>query len=452
MSRTIRIRKGADIRLQGRPAAQVVDAQRSAVYAIQPSDFHGVIPKMEARPGDRLQAGDVLFRDKEKPEVVYLSPVSGVLKEVVRGAKRRILAVEVEADATDTFRSFPTLDPQRASREEILAAVLQGGLFPFFEQRPFAVPANPADRPRAIYISGFSSAPLAPDMGTVLAGRMEDFQAGVWALGKLAGEGGVHLGVRPGDSVYAGVKGVEVTAFEGPHPAGNVGVQIHWTHPVNKGEVVWTMHPEDIVALGHLLTHGHYRMDRVVAAGGSEHPSPQHYRVRMGSRADVLMGGAAYSDRVRVVSGDVLSGTQVQAGGYLGAKHHQLAMLPEGRDPKFLLTEGWLSPGLNKFSLSRAFPTWLLPKSKEFALDTNNNGEHRAFVVSGQYEAVFPFDILPVHLVKSILANDIDGMERLGIYEVAPEDFALCEFSCTSKMELQHIVREGLDLLQNELG
>jgi Na+-transporting NADH:ubiquinone oxidoreductase subunit A len=164
------------------------------------------------------------------------------------------------------------------------------------------------------------------------------------------------------------------------------------------------------------------------------------------------MGGAAYSDRVRVVSGDVLSGTQVQAGGYLGAKHHQLAMLPEGRDPKFLLTEGWLSPGLNKFSLSRAFPTWLLPKSKEFALDTNNNGEHRAFVVSGQYEAVFPFDILPVHLVKSILANDIDGMERLGIYEVAPEDFALCEFSCTSKMELQHIVREGLDLLQNELG
>lgn len=452
MSRTIRIRKGADIRLKGRPTATVVDAPKSAVYAIQPTDFHGVTPKMEAKPGDRLQAGDVLFRDKNKPRVAYLSPVSGVLKEVVRGEKRRILAVEIESDGADGFRSFPVLDPARASREQILEALLEGGMFPFIEQRPFAVPADPSDRPRAIYISGFSSAPLAPDMSVVLAGRMGAFQAGVTALAKLAGAGGVQLGVRPGDDTYSGIEGATVTAFDGPHPAGNVGVQIHWTQPINKGEVVWTVHPEDVVAMGHLLTQGEYRMDRVVAAGGSEHPAPGHYRVRLGARMDALMGGASYSDRVRVVSGDVLTGTEVHPGGYLGAQHHQMAMLPEGKEPKFLLTEGWLSPGLDKFSLSRAFPTWLLPKSKEYTLDTNNNGEHRAFVVTGQYEPVFPFEILPVHLVKSILANDIDGMERLGIYEVAPEDFALCEYACTSKMELQHIVREGLDMLQTELG
>lgn len=399
-----------------------------------------------------MEAGSPLFHDKYNERVQYLSPVSGTVKEVVRGAKRRVLAIEITADATDTYRSFDKVNPATASREQVLDAVLAGGMFPFIEQRPFAVPADPKDTPRSIHVSGFSSAPLAPETAVVMAGRMEAFQAGIHALNKLAGPGGVHLGVRSGDATFNGVTGCEITAFDGPHPAGNVGVQIHAIAPINRGEVVWTMHMEDVANLGHLLLNGEYKMDRVIAAAGSEHPAPQHFAVRLGAQVSTVLAGFTANADTRIVSGDPLTGQQVDATGYLGDQHHQVTVLPEGNKPKFLLTTGWLGLGLDKFSLSHAFPTWLLPKSKEFALDTCNNGEERAFVVSGQYDAVFPFDIYPEQLIKSIIVNDIDAMEKLGIYEVAPEDFALCEYACTSKIQSQRIVREGLDMLQKELG
>jgi len=452
MSRTIRIRKGADIRLKGRASQEVAQAVRSAVYAIQPPHFHGVTPKVTAKPGDRVEAGSPLFHDKYNERVQYLSPVSGTVKEVVRGAKRRVLAIEIMADDADAFRSFNQVNPSTASREEVLAAVLEGGMFPFIEQRPFAVPADPKDTPRSIHVSGFSSAPLAPETAEVMAGRLEEFQAGIDALGKLAGPGGVHLGVRSGDSTFNGVKGCEISTFDGPHPAGNVGVQIHAIAPINRGEVVWTMHMEDVANLGRLLLTGQYKPDRIIAAAGSEHPAPQHFAVRLGAQVATVLAGFKGSPDVRVVSGDPLTGEQVDVAGYIGDQHHQVTVLPEGNKPKFLLTTGWLGLGLDKFSLSRAFPTWLLPKSKEFIMDTCNNGEERAFVVSGQYDAVFPFDIYPEQLIKSIIVNDIDAMEKLGIYEVAPEDFALCEYACTSKIQSQRIVREGLDMLQKELG
>lgn len=452
MSRTIRIRKGADIRLKGRASSEVAQAVRSAVYAVQPPHFHGVTPKVTVKPGDRVEAGSPLFHDKYNEQVHYLSPVSGLVKDVVRGEKRRVLAIEVEADAADTFRSFPILDPVKASREEVRNAMLTGGMFPFLEQRPFAVPANPNDTPRSIHVSGFSSAPLAPETERVMDGRMDEFQAGIHALAKLAGAGGVQLGVRAGESLFDGIEGAEVTRFSGPHPAGNVGVQIHAIAPINRGEVVWTMHMEDVANLGRLLTKGTYCPDRVVSAAGTEHPAPQHFRVRLGAQVATVLGGLQPSKDVRIVSGDPLTGTTTAADGFIGDRHHQVTLLPEGNRPKFLLTTGWLGLGLDKFSLSHAFPTWLLPKSKEFTLDTCNNGEERAFVVSGQYDAVFPFDIYPEQLLKSILVNDIDAMEKLGIYEVAPEDFALCEYACTSKIQSQRIVREGLDMLQKELG
>lgn len=452
MSRTIRIRKGADIRLKGRASQEVAQAVRSSVYAVQPPHFHGVTPKVTAKPGDRVEAGSPLFHDKYNERVQYLSPVSGVVKEVVRGAKRRVLAIEITADDADAFRSFNKVTPSSASREEVLAAVLEGGMFPFIEQRPFAVPADPKDTPRSIHVSGFSSAPLAPETSVVMAGRMEEFQAGIDALGKLAGPGGVHLGVRSGDSTFNGVTGCEISTFDGPHPAGNVGVQIHAIAPINRGEVVWTMHMEDVANLGRLLLTGEYKPDRIIAAAGSEHPAPQHFAVRLGAQVATVLAGFKGSADVRVVSGDPLTGEQVDVTGYIGDQHHQVTVLPEGNKPKFLLTTGWLGLGLDKFSLSRAFPTWLLPKSKEFTMDTCNNGEERAFVVSGQYDAVFPFDIYPEQLIKSIIVNDIDAMEKLGIYEVAPEDFALCEYACTSKIQSQRIVREGLDMLQKELG
>ena len=452
MSRTIRIRKGADIRLKGRASSEVAQAARSAVYAVQPPHFHGVTPKVTAKPGDRVEAGSPLFHDKYNERVQYLSPVSGTVKEVVRGAKRRVMAIEITADATDTFRSFDKVNPVTASREQVLEAALAGGMFPFIEQRPFAVPADPKDTPRSIHVSGFSSAPLAPETPVVMAGRMEEFQAGIDALGKLAGPGGVHLGVRSGDATFNGVTGCEITAFDGPHPAGNVGVQIHAVAPISRGEVVWTMHMEDVANMGRLLLTGQYKPDRVIAAAGSEHPDPKHFAIRSGAEVATVLAGFEGNDDTRVVSGDPLTGVHVQVSGYIGDQHHQVTVLPEGNKPKFLLTKGWLGPGLDKFSLSRAFPTWLLPKSKEFTMDTCNNGEERAFVVSGQYDAVFPFDIFPEQLIKSIQVNDIEAMEKLGIYEVAPEDFALCEYACTSKIQSQRIVREGLDMLQKELG
>lgn len=452
MSRTIRIRKGADIRLKGRATSEVVDAARSSVYAVQPPHFHGVTPKVTVKPGDRVEAGSPLFYDKYNDQIHYLSPVSGTVKEVVRGAKRRVLAIEVTADDADAFRSFAPVNPKQADRATVLSALMAGGMFPFIEQRPFAVPADPKDTPRSIHISGFFSAPLAPEVAVVMAGRLDEFQAGVDALGKLAGAGGVHLGVRAGDSTFAGVSGVEVTTFDGPHPAGNVGVQIHAVAPINRGEVVWTVNMEDVANMGRLLLTGQYRPDRVIAAAGTEHPAPKHYRVRLGAQIATVLDGFKGDANVRIVSGDPLTGTTSDANGYLGDRHHQVTLLPEGNQPKFLLTKGWLGLGLDKFSLSRAFPTWILPKSKEFTLDTCNNGEERAFVVSGQYDAVFPFDIYPEHLLKSIMVNDIDAMEKLGIYEVAPEDFALCEYACTSKIQSQQIVRDGLDMLQKELG
>jgi Na+-transporting NADH:ubiquinone oxidoreductase subunit A len=452
MSRTIRIRKGANIRLKGRPTATVIDAPNAAIYAVQPPDFTGVTPKLRVKEGDAVKAGSPLFFSKDNPNVLFTSPTSGRVKSIVRGEKRKILAIQIEANHNGDAESFPVLDSQKAERQDVLKCMLDSGLFAFVQQRPFAIAANPADMPRSIHISGFNSAPLAPDMSIVLEGRMADFQMGVNALAKLSGEKGVHIGVRAGNDQFANVTGAHLTHFEGPHPAGNVGVQIHHTDPLNKGEVLWTMHAEDVANLGVLLTQGKYEPLRIVGVGGSEHPNPQHMRALAGCAMRSFASESVTHENTRFISGDPLSGTNAGETGFLGSLDHQITLLPEGNQPKFLLSEGWLSPGLDKFSLSRSYPTWLLPKSKEFVMDTNSNGEERAFVVTGQYEAVFPFDIYPVQLIKSIMANDIDGMEKLGIYEVAPEDFALCEYACTSKISVQKLVRDGLDMLKKELA
>jgi Na+-transporting NADH:ubiquinone oxidoreductase subunit A len=448
MSKTVRINKGVDIRLTGEPSLQCAEAPQPTEVAIQPTDFPGLTPKLAVKEGDPVKAGQALFYDKTYTSVMFASPVSGSVKEVVRGAKRRILAVVVEANGSDSAVDFGAWNG--GDRDALVAHLAAGGAFATMRQRPFDVLANPADTPRAIYVSGFDSAPLAVDTGLATEGRMDDLQRGIDALGVLAGQGGVHVGTRAGDNTLAGLNGCSTTSFNGPHPAGNVGVQIHHTAPINKGEVVWTMGLQDVINLGSFLRTGRYTAARVVALGGSEMNDPRHIRTVAGAKLSDL--GVQANAGARVISGSVLTGTSAGTEGYLGAFATQVVALPEGHDPKFLLTEGWLSPGLNKFSMSRAYPTWLMPKSKQYTLDTNQNGEDRAFVVSGQYEAVFPFDIFPVHLVKSIMVNDIDAMEKLGIYEVAPEDFALCEFVCTSKIPVQSIVRDGLDALKVELG
>lgn len=451
MTRTIRIKKGADIRLKGRPSTQVEQAPSCSMHAVQPPDYHGVVPKLEVKEGAAVKAGSPLFHSKENPEVKFLSPVSGTVKQVLRGEKRRILAVIVEAGDENEQHAFDSVDLTTSDRDAVVAAVAERGFFAFIEQRPFATVANPTDVPRSIYVSGFDSAPLAADMEVVLAGREAAFQAGINALRLLAGNSNVQLGKKAGQTFYDTIDGVDAQVFDGPHPIGNAGVQIHHTRPVNKGEVVWTMHAEDVANLGETLTSGTYCATRTVAVAGSECDLPRHLKTTLGCAISSLTG-IVDAEVVRIISGNPLTGDRTAHDGYLGGMHHQVCLLPEGNKPKFLLADGWLGLGFDKFSLSKSYPTWLMPKSKEFVMDTCNNGEERAFVVTGQYEPVFPFDIYPVQLLKSILANDIDAMEKLGIYEVAPEDFALCEYACTSKIAVQSIVRNGLDMLKKELG
>ena len=451
MSRTIRIKKGADIRLKGRPSSQVEAAPATATYAVQPPNFQGIVPKLEVQENTPVEAGSVLFHSKEHPEVKFLSPVSGTVKSIVRGEKRRILSVVIAADGKSAARAFAPVDPAQLDASHMRSAIAERGFFGFIEQRPFATVANPSIPPRDLYVSGFDSAPLAPSMETVLEGRMDAFQCGITALNALIGGKPVRLGVRAGQTLFAHVNGVELTNFDGPHPAGNVGVHIHHTAPINKGETVWSIHAEDVANLGETLMTGTYTCKRTVAVGGSEAANPRHLKTLLGCEIASLTG-QVNAETTRVVSGNPLTGERISPSGHLGGLHHQVCLLPEGNKPKFLLTDGWLGMGFDKFSLSKSYPTWLLPKSKEFVMDTCNNGEERAFVVTGQYEPVFPFDIYPVQLLKSIMANDIDAMEKLGIYEVAPEDFALCEYACTSKIAVQSIVREGLDRLKKELG
>jgi Na+-transporting NADH:ubiquinone oxidoreductase subunit A len=330
--------------------------------------------------------------------------------------------------------------------------LFEGGMWPFIVQRPFSVVAKPDQKPKGIFISGFDSAPLAPDPDFVMEGLAEDFQLGVDALGVLADGKPVNIGYKKGSTFYTQVKGATLYEVSGPHPAGNVGVQIHHIAPINKGEVVWTVAPQDVANIGRFLRTGKFDVQRIVALTGSEVNSQKYFRVTIGTPMKTLVNNNLRDGDVRIISGNVLTGESVTAENYLGYYHHQVTVIPEGHSPKFFLTEGWLSPGLKKLSLSQAYPSWLLGANKRYEVDTNNNGEDRAFVVTGQYEKVFPFDIYPVHLVKAIMVNDIDQMEKLGIYEVAPEDFALCEFACTSKINVQEIVRQGLDTIMEEFS
>jgi Na+-transporting NADH:ubiquinone oxidoreductase subunit A len=451
MSRTYRIRKGVDIRLKGEAEKRYESPAPSNIFAVKPPDFHGLVPKLEVKQGDEIKAGTALFHDKYNAEVKYCSPVSGEVAEVVRGAKRRILEVKIIADQEISYKDFGSFNADSASRDDLLNRMLEGGMWPFVEQRPFAVVANPKVAPKAIFISGFDSSPLAPDPDFVMEGQEADFAAGLKAMVKLADGKPVHLNVTKGSSFFKAADGVTVNEFSGPHPAGNVGVQIHKIDPINKGDVVWVVKPQDVSNIGRFLSTGNHDVRRNVALTGSEANNTAYFSVRLGYPIASLVDGRMAEGDVRIVSGNPLSGSSVAKDGFLGYRDHQITLLPEGHDPQFFLTKGWLGPGFDKFSLSRTFPTWMIP-GKKYTLNTNQNGEERAFVMSGEYEKVFPFDIYPVHLLKAIIVNDVDAMEKLGIYEVAPEDFALCEYGCTSKIEAQKIIREGLDTILEEFS
>jgi len=451
MSKTVKLRKGLDISLIGTANKIKSELVMPKTVSVKPSDFHGMTPKMVVKEGDSVKAGSTIFCDKYNEVVKCASPVSGKIEAIVRGEKRRIMEVIISADSETQYESSGAMDLSSMSNEAVKDAILASGLWLCIKQRPLDIVANPKNEAKAIFVSAFDSSPLAPDFDYVLHGKNEEFQKGLDALAKLT-SGKVHLtlnGKVSADSTFTDAKGVEINKISGKHPAGNVGTQIHHIDPVNKGEFVWTVNAQDVALIGRYFSTGKYDVRKTIAITGSEIKNPHYIEVISGSNLSSVLEGQITSDNVRVISGNVLTGDKVAQDGHLGFYHNQVTVIPEGNQLKFVLTKGWMGPGFDKFSNSRLFPTFLSSK-KQFRLDTNTNGEERAFVVTGELEKVFPFDILPMQLVKAAITDDIDGMENLGIYEVAPEDFALCEYVCTSKINIQDKIRKGLDLIGEE--
>ena len=450
MSRDIKIKKGLNIHLKGEAEKTLSKAPRAQVFALRPENFHLVTPKLTVKEGAKIKAGEVLFYDKNQESVQFVSPVSGTLKAIERGPKRVITQLVIEADAKDEFLTHKPLDLEKADRETIKAHLLASGCWPFIMQRPYHIIARVNKTPKAIFVSGYTTAPLAADLDFTLIGKEAELQTAITALSKLT-DGSVHVSVgRDSNSPLRGLSDCVVHDVSGPHPAGNVGVQIAQINPVNKGEVVWTVSAQDLVIMGELLKSGKFNAERVVALSGSSLDAPQYYTAKIGSAVGPLVQEAQLSEtHSRVISGDVLSGGTVGHEGYLGYYDNTVCVIPEGDDYEFF---GWNKPVFDKVSTSRALTfSWLQPK-KKYDLTTNTNGEHRAFVVTGNYEEVFPMDIYPLQTLKACMVKDLDQMEVLGMYEVAPEDFALTEFVCVSKQPHQRIIREGLDLMYNEIG
>jgi len=449
MSKDIRIKKGLDIKLVGGAEKTIKGISLSSIYAVKPEDFHGIIPKLVAKEGTEVKAGDTLFYSKSDERILFPSPVSGKVVEVVRGARRKVLAMKIAADTTQEYKDFGAKDIAKMSAEEVKNHLFTSGCWPFVKQRPYDVVANPNQAPKAIFISAYASAPLAADLEYTLAGKEAELQAALSAVGKLT-EGKVHVSVaKKANSPFNNLKGIELHKISGPHPIGNVGTQIAHIDPINKGEVVWVVSPQDLVIIGELLLTGKLNITRTVALTGSKFNKPQYVTAIAGAAIADVTAGNLENDNTRIISGNVLSGKEIKEDGFLGYYDNQITAIPEGDDYEFF---GWNKPIFNKISTSRALTfSWLTP-NKKYDLNTNTNGEHRAFVVTGSYENVFPLDIYPMQLLKAFMIKDLDEMEALGGYEVAPEDFALTEFICVSKQPHQQIIREGLDLMREELG
>jgi Na+-transporting NADH:ubiquinone oxidoreductase subunit A len=484
MPDTITIRKGLDIPISGAAELLLTDARSLTTYAVKPTDFVGLIPRLVVEEGDTVHKGDALFLDKNNERIRFTSPVDGHVKAIVRGEKRKLLEVVVEADcksagsAGSECKSTPT-SPLQTS-DEIKEAMLQCGLWTMLRQRPFGTVANPDDKPKAIFVSAFCSAPLAPNYDFVMQGKEMYFAKGIEALTHLT-DGMVHVCFRLGQKLASldcfvprndAKRRLEIHHVKGPHPSGNIGTQIAHIHPINKGDVVWMMNLQDVAVLGELVTTGNYNPEKVIAVAGPNIKNPHYYRVKAGvclkdiTKSQLLnndypkMNANDETKANRIISGNILSGTQIATDGFLGAYDDLVSIIPEGDYYDFM---GWIMPGFRKFSFSRTFLSGFMPKStfKPFGMelprfenlwkfDTNTHGDERPLVFTGNFERVFPFDIYPNQLIKACIIGDIELMENLGIYEVEPEDFALCEFIDTSKTDIQAIVREALEKLRKE--
>ena len=442
----VKISKGKNISLKG-SAEKVVSEFSSKTYSVKPINFHGLKPKLSIKVGDSVLAGDSLFFDKDFEKIQFVAPVSGKVEKIIRGEKRKLLEVVIKADKKNKYKKYNIAGYQKYNIEKLKALFYESGLWSLIKQRPFDTLADPIKLPKSIFISCFDSSPLAPDYDFILSSKEKEFQTGIDVISSFC-DGKVHLNVD-GDSdpgFFKKIQSTQLNKFHGPHPAGNVGVQIHHIDPINKGDVVWVISPQSIVTIGNLFLTGRYQNYKTIAVTGSELKRPKYFNVFQGVNVFELLKGNIKAGKKRFISGNVLNWDIIEENGHIGFFEDQITVIPEG---DYYELFGWAMPGFKKYSFSRAFLSSLFPQ-KNLVLDTNMHGEERAYVVSGQYESVVPMDIFPVQLIKSILVEDIELMEKLGIYEVAPEDFALCEFACTSKMPVQDILRHGLDIVKKE--
>ena len=444
MANVIKLRKGLDINLQGKAEEKRIQLKSNGQFALVPDDFEGVVPKVVVKEGDKVKAGDALFVNKQYPEVKFASPVSGTVREVVRGERRKVLCIRVDADAQQEQVDFGKKDVEKMDGKAVIDALLEAGIFGYINQLPYAVSTNPSQTPKAVFVSALRDMPLAGSFEFEVKGQEGDFQTGLTALSKIAK---TYLGCGVHSS-FENYRNVEVTVFDGPCPAGNVGVQVNHLDPVNKGEVVWTVEPTVVLFIGRLFNTGKVDLRRTVALCGSEVKAPAYVDMLVGEELATLLSNSYDADHhVRIINGNVLTGKPTTKNGFLGAHTSEITVIPEGDDADEFA--GWIMPRFKQFSVNRSYFSWLCGK-KQYALDARVKGGERHMIMSGEYDRVLPMDIYGEYLIKAIIAGDIDRQEALGIYEVSPEDFALAEFVDSSKLELQRIVREGLNILRKE--
>uniref|UniRef100_UPI0040388421 Na(+)-translocating NADH-quinone reductase subunit A n=1 Tax=Segatella hominis TaxID=2518605 RepID=UPI0040388421 len=449
MANVIKLRKGLDINLKGKASKDVaLQVSETDEYALVPEAFVGVTPKVVVREGDHVSAGDALFVNKACPEVKFASPVSGVVTAIERGDRRKVLCIKVKADAEQTSTDFGKKIVDVMDGDAVKQALLEAGLFGYINQLPYAVSTTPDTTPKAIFVSTLRDMPLAADFEVELLGNEQAFKTGLTALSKIA-KTYLGAGVNQPNVALMASKEVELNIFDGPCPAGNVGVQVNHIDPVNKGEVVWTVDPAAVIFFGRLFLTGKVDLSKRVAVAGSEIKTPGYAEVLVGTPLSAfVVDQLKTTEHVRVINGNPLTGTQASLASYVGGHTSEITAIPEGDDKDEML--GWILPRTDQFSTSRSYFSWLFGKKKEYALDARVKGGERHMIMSGEYDSVLPMDIYGEYLIKAIITGDIDKQEQLGIYEVSPEDFAVAEFVDSSKLELQKIVRDGLNTLRKE--
>tara|TARA_B100001057_G_scaffold410194_1_gene425179 strand:+ start:72 stop:1427 length:1356 start_codon:yes stop_codon:yes gene_type:complete len=451
MSNDIRIKNGLTINLKGKAENTIKHAALPKTVSLNPSDFHSIVPKMVVKENQNVKLGEPIFFSKKDDRIKFCSPVDGIVSEIVRGAKRKIIEIIIKVDPNQKSRTNKPIDFEKLSDNEIKSIILDSGCWPFINQRPYDIIANPTDTPKSIFISALNSAPISADISTILSGQEEEFKKGIKVLSRLT-VGKINIGIKKDSSSFINeIENINIYNVKGPHPSANVGVHIHHIDPINIGERVWTIGPEDVAIIGRLFTTGSYKPFRTIAVAGPPVNNPRYYKTIVGAKISDIIDDAGYKtdSLLRFINGDVLTGRKIDYNNYLGFYNNTLSVLREGNNYRMF---GWI-PFINNEvpSTHRTSFSWLFP-NKKYDLDTNMNGEERAIVVTGEMEKVFPMNIYPMQLLKECMAENIEKMENLGIYEVAPEDFSLIDYSSSSKIEAQHIIRKGLDLMISEVG